>query len=248
MTSELVLHRKLDQPRIHRQPRELPETGGLIDIDGGVAELGMVEEVEELRAELERRVFSDAANTRRFRGRDIPIKLARSQNHANPAVAVPGPISHGGRRAECLRIQIAGTSTDTSDAGGQIPRRRDIGICHSGAHLRARVLEAVNRRATAVRYGERCSVLNRGQAGKIPAIDQRTHDSLALREREIPTVVHRQTVRMILWIQAILLAEVVRIPTRKIVRGEGAAPCVGCLDGKSLSKTASGRWPEDYCI
>jgi hypothetical protein len=58
----------------------LPETGGLIDIDGGVAELGMVEEVEELRAELERRVFSDAANPRRLTAGAFPVRWANFAN------------------------------------------------------------------------------------------------------------------------------------------------------------------------
>src|SRR5215471_15949567 len=166
----------------------------------------MIKDVEELCPKLKRGVFIiNPTNPRGFCRREIPIELARSENHTDPAIAVSGAVSHRRGSTKGARIEETGASAGAADTRGEIPRGRDIGVGRSRAHLRTGVLETVNRSATTVRYSKGCSVLNRGQARNIPTVDQTTHDSLSLREREIPAVVHRQTVRVILRIQAVLL-------------------------------------------
>jgi len=77
---EHVLQGKLDQARIHRSVGDLAEHAADQISATGIAELWMVESVEELRAELQRRLFVDTANFGLLDEGEVPIVLPRPQN------------------------------------------------------------------------------------------------------------------------------------------------------------------------
>ena len=81
----LVICPKLPVPQVvgHRRDADA--------LRAGVAELGMIEQVEELRAELQHGVFVNAAHASALAERDVELDLARSQQRSDAGVAQPVP-------------------------------------------------------------------------------------------------------------------------------------------------------------
>jgi hypothetical protein len=89
---EYIFQSELNQTWIHRSAGDLSETAQIVKSCGRIAELGMIEDVEEFSPELQVRVLVDATYPRNFRQRGIEVKLAGPEGdpyaRVSPARAV----------------------------------------------------------------------------------------------------------------------------------------------------------------
>ena len=71
-----VFQRELDQTRVHRTARNLSEVR-VRQIVRWIAELRMIEHIEEFSSELQIRVLVDASDSRHLRERCVEVGLSR---------------------------------------------------------------------------------------------------------------------------------------------------------------------------
>jgi hypothetical protein len=86
---EDILQRELDQSRIDRRAGDLSRVRGVEIKAPGICELGMIEEVEELRSELQRSVFTNPSNSSGLDQGSIEVELAGPVENSEPGVAIP---------------------------------------------------------------------------------------------------------------------------------------------------------------
>src|SRR5665213_252756 len=94
--SKDVFQRELNQTRVHRSAGD-PAEGRLRYIGiYRICELGMVEDIEEVRPELQRCVFPESAHPCGFDGRSVKVELARTKKDAGTGVAETGSVTDDG--------------------------------------------------------------------------------------------------------------------------------------------------------
>src|SRR5580692_10220849 len=90
---EDILQRNLDQSRSHGGARDPAEVRLRYVGIHRIRELGVVEEIAELRPELERCVFPDSPHPSGFDGRSVKVELAWPEKDADTGVAETGSVA-----------------------------------------------------------------------------------------------------------------------------------------------------------
>src|SRR5580658_2641063 len=136
---EDILQRKLDQSRSHGGACDPAEVRLRYVGIYWIRELGVVEEIEELRPELERCVFPDSPHPGGFDGRSVKVELAWTKKDAHARVAETGSVANDGHRAERRGIDKAGSAAESAQPRFHATGRGYIGVGRSIRHLRGRI-------------------------------------------------------------------------------------------------------------
>jgi hypothetical protein len=237
---EQELQTQLNDPRVHagfgdrapagnqrlRQERRRPaRPGSRCD----AVELRMVQQVEELRAELQMVTFRDIELLGQ---RGIEVELARPRQDADTGVSeqssatracglggYSNAIRHDrGSGTEGAGIEIAGASAVPSQPGFDTTRCCDVAIGHARTQLGPRepggglvAVGAISRPRAGIQERERNAILNRGDAREIPATEDRMRDTLELARGYLPTVIDDEPLRPVKVRGAVLLCQITGI-------------------------------------
>src|SRR5580658_3462492 len=164
----------------------------------------MIERVEKLSSEYDRLPFRDV---RGLDQGDVEVEISGTKNGPDPAVTVHRgrSVRASGNPVWCERLGTKSARVHVSwttvlpESICDASRSRDRAVCGPRTHLRTGSIITsliVHRAAILIGNRQRRAVLNRGDAGYVPAFGQQTKGARGIAEGQIVAVVDNEALWM----------------------------------------------------